>query len=142
MQDWKFKGQSSKKVRPIAARRAFRSSSNFELRTSNFAAAFAVLSAVAANVGGSAVAAAQETGVELRLESTTMEVGEAVDAQLVCTNIGQPDTPQLSVPQGLDLQITNPIPAQFSQMSIVNGRRSQKSTHTYSLRLTARKAGT
>ena len=36
MRSSKFKVQSSKKVRPIAARRAFRSSSNFELRTSNF----------------------------------------------------------------------------------------------------------
>jgi D-alanine-D-alanine ligase len=35
VQSSKFKIQSSKKVRPIAARRAFRSSSNFELRTSN-----------------------------------------------------------------------------------------------------------
>jgi len=148
VQDWKFKSQSAichpERSEGSHSVKMLRSAQhdNFELRTSNLAAAFALLSAVAANVGWSAVAAAQETGVELRLESTTLEVGEAVDAQLVCTNIGQPDTPQLSVPQGLDLQITNPIPAQFSQMSIVNGRRSQKTTCTYSLRLTARKAGT
>src|SRR3972149_1711042 len=88
------------------------------------------------------IAVGQDAGVELRLESTTLEVGEAVDAQLICTNTGPPEMPQLSVPAGLDLQITNPAPAQFSQMSIVNGRRSQKTTCTYSLRLTARKAGT
>lgn len=91
---------------------------------------------------GAQIAAAQDAGVELRVASTVLEVGEAVDVQLVCTNTGQPEMPQLTVPQGLDLQITNPIPAQFSQMSIVNGRRSQKSTYTYSARLTARKEGT
>ncbi len=94
------------------------------------------------SVLGTDMAAAQDAGVELRIESTTLEVGEAVDAQLVCTNTGQPELPQLQAPSGLDLQITNPVPAQFSQMSILNGRRSQKTTHTYSLRLTARKEGT
>jgi hypothetical protein len=88
------------------------------------------------------VTVGQDAGVELQLGSTTLEVGEAVDAQLICTNTGPPEMPQLSVPAGLDLQITNPNPAQFSQMSIVNGRRSQKTTYTYSLRLTARKEGT
>lgn len=115
---------------------------NFELRSSNFAFAFVFLSAVAAFVGRPAMVDAQEAGVELRLESTTLEVGEAVDAQLICTNTGQPEMPQFSVPNGLDLQFTNPIPAQFSQTSIINGRRSQKTTYTYSLRLTARKEGT
>ncbi len=86
-------------------------------------------------------AAAQEAGVELRLGSMTLEIGEAVDAQLICTNTGQPEMPQFTVPEGLSLQVTNPIPAQFSQMSIVNGRRSQKTTYTFSLRLTARKEG-
>jgi len=80
--------------------------------------------------------------VELRLESTTLEIGEAIDAQLICTNTGPPEMPQFSIPAGLELQVLNPIPAQFSQMSIVNGRRSQKTTYTYSMRLTARKEGT
>src|SRR3972149_3764775 len=88
------------------------------------------------------IAVGQDAGVELRLESTTLEVGEAVDAQLICTNTGPPEMPQLSVPAGLDLQITNPSPAQFSQLSIVNGRRPHKTTDPYSLRLTARKEGT
>jgi len=110
------------------------------LRPSNFAS-FAFLIAVAAYLGSPATVAAQDAGVELRLGSTTLEVGEAVDAQLICTNTGQPEPPQFSVPAGLDLQITNPTPAQFSQMSIVNGRRSQKTTYTYSLRLTALKEG-
>ena len=88
------------------------------------------------------VTVGQDAGVELQLGSTTLEVREAVDVQLICTNTGPPEMPQLSVPAGLDLQITNPSPAQFSQMSIVNGRRSQKTTYTYSLRLTARKEGT
>ena len=97
---------------------------------------------MAALVGGPAVASAQDAAVELRLESTTLEIGEAIDAQLICTNTGPPEMPQFSIPAGLELQVLNPIPAQFSQMSIVNGRRSQKTTYTYSMRLTARKEGT
>src|ERR1700675_1035475 len=91
-------------------RRRTSSFSIFELRSSNFAAAFVFLSTLAAFVGRPVIADAQEAGVELRLESTTLEVGEAVDAQLICTNTGQPEMPQLSVPAGLDLQITNPAP--------------------------------
>ena len=114
---------------------------NLEHRTSNFAAPLLALAATVASVAWPAESAAQDAGVELRLESTTLEVGEAVDAQLICTNTGEPQAPQFSVPAGLDLQITNPIPAQFSQTSIINGRRSQKTTYTYSMRLTARKEG-
>ena len=87
-------------------------------------------------------AVAQEAGVELQLETQSLEIGEAVDAQLICTNTGQPEVPQFSVPDGLDLQITNPVPAQFSQVSILNGRRTQKTTYTFSMRLVARKEGT
>lgn len=108
---------------------------NFEVRTLNFAALVFAVSVAAG------VAAAQEAGVELRLESTTLEVGEVVDGQLVCTNTGQPQPPVILAPDGLEVQIANPIPAQFSQMSNINGRVSQKTTYTFSLRVTGKKEG-
>ena len=83
----------------------------------------------------------QEAAVDLVLESRTLDVGESIDAQLVCTNTGQPELPQMVIPDGLELQVTNPTPSRFQQMSIVNGRRTEKTTFTYSLRLTGRKPG-
>ncbi len=87
------------------------------------------------------MAAAQDAGVELRLESNTLEVGEAVDGQLICTNIGQPEAPAIRSQEGIDVQIISPAPAQFSQTTIVNNRRSQKVTYTFSLRVVAKKEG-
>ncbi|MEK6800271.1 MAG: BatD family protein [Planctomycetota bacterium] len=88
------------------------------------------------------VATAQDAGVELRVASNVLEVGEAVEAQLICTNIPQPDSPQFSSPAGLRLELLNPAPSQSSLMSIVNGRAAQRTTYTYALRLTALKEGT
>lgn len=133
MRSSKFKVRGSKKL--LFGARWSRVFSNFEFRILNFlvwcSAAFAM----------PAVGAAQDSAVELRLESTTLEVGEVVDGQLVCTNTGQPDVPKINAPDGLQVQITNPIATQYSQTSILNGRRSQKTTFTYSLRLTAVKEG-
>lgn len=91
---------------------------------------------------GEARAQSRVAAVELRIESRSLEEGEVVTAQLVCTNTGEPATPQFTVPEGLDLRITNPAPSRSSMTTIVNGRRSDTTTYTFSMRLTARKAGT
>ncbi len=80
--------------------------------------------------------------VELRLATRTLELGEAVSAQLICTNTGMPDLPEITAPDGLDLRITNPAPSQFSQTSYINGRVSKKTTFTFAMRLVALKEGT
>lgn len=87
------------------------------------------------------VAAAQDSTAEITFESTVLEVGETVDGQLVLTNTGEPDAPSLVAPPGLELLLTSPRPSQNSQMSIINGRRSQRVSYIYSLRLTAKKEG-
>lgn len=84
---------------------------------------------------------AQEAGVELRLESQTLEVGETIAAQIVCTNTGSPKLPPLNMPEGVSIQLLSSSPSRSSMTSIVNGRRSQKETFTYSLRMTGDEAG-
>ncbi len=89
-----------------------------------------------------ATSVAQQPGVELQLGARALELGEAVNAQLVCTNTGSPETPRAAVPDGLTLELSNPTPMSSSMTRIVNGRRSDRATYTYSFRLTARKVGT
>lgn len=89
-----------------------------------------------------AVARAQDAGVELRLGTHTLEPGEAVDVQLVCTNTGRPDAPSAVTPDGLKLELTGAAPSVFAQTSIVQGRRAQVTTYTWLMRLTALKEGT
>jgi|GEM_PF-1971273 len=84
---------------------------------------------------------AQNVGVELQLESRTLEVGETVAAQLVCTNTGSPKRPPLTTPTGLSLDLLNATPSVSSMTSIINGQRSSRQTYTYSMRLTAQKSG-
>ncbi len=83
----------------------------------------------------------QPAGVELRIDARTLEEGESIDAQLICTNTGDPESPQFIPPDGLDLRLVSSTPARSSMVSIVNGRRSDTTTITYAFRLTARKAG-
>jgi len=90
---------------------------------------------------GAAAARAQQPGVELVVPTTTLEVGEVVNAQLVCTNTGEPSAPTVQLPPGLDLRLTSDTPSVFQQQSIINGRRTSKVTYTFHLRLVAKQAG-
>ncbi len=85
---------------------------------------------------------AQQPDVSLVLPTTTLEVGEVVNAQLICTNTGEPSLPRADTPPGLDVRLTNDTPALFQQQSIINGRRTSKTTYTFHLRLSAKKPGT
>lgn len=87
-------------------------------------------------------ALAQNVGVELRLKSRQLEVGETVAAQIICTNTGNPKLPPLIAPAGLSLRLASSTPSVSSRTSIINGRRSHNETYTYSVRLTGIKAGT
>ncbi len=84
---------------------------------------------------------AQAQQVELQIEARTLQEGESVDLTLICTNTGEPGAPQFDAPPGLELRLLNPTPARASMVSLVNGRRSETTTHTFSLRLTGIKAG-
>jgi hypothetical protein len=94
-------------------------------------------------VMGSACAFAQDSpSVELRLGTAVLEVGEAADAQLVCTNTNEPVIQDWETPEGLVLQLLSQRPSVSQQMLITNNRRSQTVTYTYQLRLIALKEGT
>ena len=96
---------------------------------------------IAFSLAAASTAWAQNPNVVLKLGSTTMEVGEVVDAQLVCTNTGRPDPPIVGPTVGYEWKLVNPVPSRFSQQSWVNGRRTSQETYTYRLRVTARKVG-
>ncbi|MBI4718948.1 MAG: BatD family protein [Planctomycetes bacterium] len=89
-----------------------------------------------------AAAAAQQAQVELKMDAGVLQRGEIADVQLVCTNTGMPSAPQAVVPEGLELSLVNSAPSTFAQTTIDKGRRSQTTTYTYLLRLTALKEGT
>lgn len=84
---------------------------------------------------------AQQTGVKLIVPSTRLEVGESVQVELVCTNIGSPDLPKVALPEGIDLRISNSIPSKQTSISIINSRRSEQVSYTYAMELTALKPG-
>ena len=91
---------------------------------------------------GSHAAFAQQPGVVLDLESRTMEKGEAIAVRLICTNIGVPLAPEAVVPGGLELKLLSSTPSSNSSIRIINGRRSQTSSYTFSMQLTAISEGT
>ncbi len=91
--------------------------------------------------GLASIAAAQSPGIELLIDTRTLEVGEAVDIQLVCTNTGSPSVPQADTVEGLELQLLNSHPSTNSHVSISGGRRWQQTTYTYHMRITAKKRG-
>lgn len=117
-------------------RSLFAQSISVQSRAKKFITLFApvMLLAVAAN------ARAQE-GCALRLDQRVLELGEMIPAELVCVNIPQPDTPQTTVPDGLDLRLLSAVPSQMSQTSIINGRVTRESRYTFSLQLTGMREG-
>lgn len=80
---------------------------------------------------------AQEPGAEILLETQSLETGEVAGGQLVVRNTAQPDAPTLKAPPGLALEVTSTMPSTSTRMSIINNRRSQQTTYTYSFRVTA-----
>ena len=89
-----------------------------------------------------AAATAQEGTVELIIDTRVLEVGEAVDVRLVCTDTGRPDTPQPAVPDGLDLTLLSPTPSELSSTRVINNQVTRWMEYTYQLRLTGNKTGT
>ncbi len=88
-----------------------------------------------------AIAQAQGAGVTLLLPTSTIEVGEVINVQIICTDTGEPSAPAGNIPQGLNLQLTNATPALFQQQTIVNGRRTSETRYTFHLRLSATEPG-
>lgn len=84
---------------------------------------------------------AQDPGVVLKIATRTIEVGEAVNVQLECINTGLPESPEATLPDGLELKLLGPTPSSNSMTQFINGRRTHRSTYTYSMRLTATKVG-
>ncbi len=92
--------------------------------------------------GNAITATAQQPTVALRLPTRTLEVGEAVNFQVQCLNTGEPSTPEAAVPDGLELKLVTPTPSTQSQISIVNGRRTQRVEYIFTMRLVALREGT
>ena len=84
-----------------------------------------------------AIAAAQQPGIELQLETRTIELGEAVGAWLVCTGTDRPAAPQTTVPEGLDLKLLSATPSEGSSTRVIDGRMCERTTYTYQMRLVA-----
>ena len=93
-------------------------------------------------LASTAASVAQEPSVKLKIPTRALEVGEAVEVQLVCTNTPKPGQPQGAVPEGLELNLTSAAPSRVSSTTIINGRMTQSTTYTYRMRLIARKEGT
>lgn len=85
---------------------------------------------------------AQQPGIQLVVPPSTVEVGEVVTGQLVCTNIGNPSTPKMSAPKGVEVHLVSDSPYVSQQTMSINGRRSSRVTYTYNLRIVGTKAGT
>ena len=79
--------------------------------------------------------------VQLQLDTRVLDVGESVEARVVCTNTGEPTISEAAVPDGLKLQLLAAEPMRSSQVSIINGRRSERSSYTFRLLLTGEQAG-
>ena len=73
--------------------------------------------------------AAQQPGIELKLETQTLELGEAVSVRLVCTNTGVPRTPETAVSDGLSLKLVNSTPSSSSYTDVINGRMYARPHH-------------
>lgn len=88
------------------------------------------------------VATAQPVSVTLEVPTTTLEVGEAVDVQLVCVNTGTPSVPTAPAVSGIELSLLRSTPSTSHFRQSINGVQSERTTHTYSLRLVALREGT
>ena len=88
-----------------------------------------------------ALAFGQQPSVSLQLDTRVLELGESVDAQLVCTNTDLPERPTLSQSPGLSVRLINASPYSTSRTTVINGKVSQTSTYTYQLRITGMKPG-
>ena len=82
-------------------------------------------------------AVAQEGSVELHIPTRVLEVGEAADVRLICTDTGEPEAPKAVLPEGLELTLTNPTPNRQSSVNMVNNQVTRWTQYTYHLRLTA-----
>ena len=79
--------------------------------------------------------------VKLRIPTRTLEVGEAVDGQLVCTNTESPEVPSISAPPGLAVTLTNPSPSVSQQIISSFGRTTRSTEYSFPLRIVALKEG-
>lgn len=89
-----------------------------------------------------AIATAQPVSVTLEVPTTTMEVGEAVDVQLICVNTGIPGTPSAPAVSGIELSLVRSTPSTSHFRQSINGVQSERTTHTFNLRLVALREGT
>lgn len=79
--------------------------------------------------------------VDLVLSTRVLEIGEVVEAELVCRNFDRPGVPVLPLSKGFVIELIRDTPNRFQQFSIVNGRKSSEVKHTYPIRITARAPG-
>lgn len=88
-----------------------------------------------------AVLGQAERSVSLDLGTRTLEVGEQVDARLVCLNVEPSSVPEMEIPTGLEISMLSQVPTKSSSVTIFNGVRTERTTYTFPLRIVATKAG-
>jgi hypothetical protein len=88
------------------------------------------------------VAVGQQPEVRLKLDASVLELGEAVNIRIVCTNTGTPGAPEAVVPDGLNLELVHSNPYSSSVPVVCEGGRTDRVTYTYSMRVIAEKVGT
>lgn len=84
---------------------------------------------------------AQRPGVVLEVPASTLEIGEVIDAKLVCNNTPRPAAPSITSPDGLEVQLASATPSSSTMTSIVNGQASHRTTHAFPVRIKGLRQG-
>ncbi|WP_158265489.1 BatD family protein [Blastopirellula marina] len=99
------------------------------------------LLALAAVFLGSAVTSAHAADLQAALSSREAYVGAPIMLHLEVANASSHDEPTLPEVRGLDIQSAG-APSRSTQTTIINGRRTDRTSATYTWRITPRQAGT
>jgi tetratricopeptide (TPR) repeat protein len=106
----------------------------------NVARTHLVMIAALALVSSGFAIAASSAEIDVRLSGQETYVGLPVILQVRISNASKHEEPEMPQVDGLSIESTG-TPASSSQISIINGRRSERSSVTYSYRITPRREG-
>ena len=108
------------------------------MKPRNLLTALVALVAVAI---GSAATSAHAADLQAALSSREAYVGAPIILHLEVANASSHDEPTIPEVRGLDIQSAG-APSRSTQTTIINGRRSDRTSATYAWRITPRQAGT
>lgn len=102
---------------------------------------FTALLTLVAVAFGSAATSVQAVDLQATLSSREAYVGAPITLHLEVANASSHDEPTIPEVRGLDIQSAG-APSRSTQTTIINGRRTDRTSATYSWRITPRKEGT